>query len=678
MLVTVENNRILRIEAHPENRATKQGVCLKGLSYIERQNSPTRILTPLKRVHHGSNQSAFTPIDWNEALEEIAFHLQNTKNEFGPQAVMYYSASGTKGWLNRIGARFWRLFGGYTGIYGDLCWPAGLEATRLTLGENKHNAPWDLANARLIIQWGKNPAETNVQQMHFIEQARQQGGKLIVIDPRRTPTADQADMLIQPRPGSDGALALAVGHLLIKNQWINQPFISNYIHGFPEYASLVEKYSPRIAAEICGVPESQIEQLAEAIGSIQPVTINAGFGMQRYTNGGQTIRAIIALCAITGNIGKPGGGWVYANLQSHIFDPTQDPIDSFPPENPDGVARISVSTARLGEDMITQTEPPLKFLWIERGNPVCQNPDTHKTLKAFRSLDFRVVVEEQMTDTAKEADIILPAKTLFEQSDIINAYWHSYIQLKQQVITPPMMIRPESEIYWMLGLRLGYTDETMLAAGIPRPGETDQMINKMLEEINKKYGSFLNMEDLAESPFLAPGTQTLAFSDLQFATPSHKIELFSLEAAYRWKVDPLPSWTPPIESLLTPSDQNLYPLQILTPNTKNAIHSQFHNLTIIQQFDRGPTLNISTVDAKSRGLENGDSARIFNQRGELILTVAIDEGLNPGCVVCPNGYWLQNGKNVNVLSAGRETDMGYGAAFHDNLVQVEKWSGKNV
>ncbi len=673
MLVTVENNRVTRIEAHPENRATSEGVCLKGLSYVERQYSADRIKTPLKRVFAGSTSQAFAPVGWDEALDEIASRLQDAKKAYGPQSVFYYAASGTKGWLNRIGARFWRLFGGYTGIYGDLCWPAGLEATRLTLGENKHNDPWDLANARLIVLWGKNAAETNIQQMRFIEQSIQQGGRLVVIDPRRTESAAHADLFIQPRPGSDGILALALGSLLVANGWIDSVFIHQHILGFEAYRDLCQKVSLDEAAQICGVPAAQIELLANWIGASPSVTINAGYGMQRYSNGGQTIRAMIALCAITGNIGKPGSGWMYANLQSQVFDPVKDPLDSFPPNQPDGIARISISTAKLGLDMAVQQDPPLKFLWVERGNPVPQNPQTPATLAAIRSLDFRVVVDELMTDTALEADIILPGKTLFEQTDVINAYWHAYIQLKQKIVEAPPQVKPESEIYWHLGLRLGFSENELENAGIPRPGQSEMLLSKMLSELNDQYGSHLSLDRLAEGPVIAPNAEPVAFSDLKFATPSGKIELLSAEAGERWNVDPLPSWTPPIESLLAANNlKKQFPLQLLTPNTKNSIHSQFHQLYLIKQVDPGPRLSIHSNDAASRGLQEGDLARVFNDRGELFLPVHIDEGIRPGCVACPNGYWVQHGSGVNVLSAARETDMGYGAAFHDNLVQVER------
>ena len=221
MRVHVEDGRLRRIEPNPLNVATSEGPCLKGLSYVERVHSADRILHPLRRMSGGN----FERISWDDALGEIATRLGQTRDEFGPQSVLYYYASATKGVLNRIGAGFWRLFGGCTTTYGDLCWPAGLEATRLTLGENKHNAPWDLEHARLIVLWGKNSAETNIHQMPFVEQALEAGARLVVIDPRRTQTAERANLLIRPRPGSDGALALALAHLLVMHDRIDRSFV---------------------------------------------------------------------------------------------------------------------------------------------------------------------------------------------------------------------------------------------------------------------------------------------------------------------------------------------------------------------------------------------------------------------------------------------------------------------
>ena len=662
MRVHVEDGRIRKIEPHSANRATPGGACLKGLSYVERVYAPDRILHPLRR----ESASEFRRISWDEALDVIAGKLAELKVGPGPQSVLYYSASGTKGLLNAVGLEFWRIYGGCTTSYGDLCWPAGLEATRLTLGENKHSAPWDIANAKLIVLWGKNAAETNIHQMTFIDQALDAGAKLVVIDPRRTQSAERAALLIQPRPGTDGALALAVAHLLIESGRIDGAFIDRQVKGFAAFAASTEGFTPERAAEITDVPVQYIRRLAEYFGDVRPATISAGYGMQRFTNSGQTMRALLGLLAITGNIGRPGAGWVYANLQSHIFDEVRDPIALYPPAEPDGVVRVSVSTARLGLDMMAQRDPPLSMAWVERGNPVTQNPDTNTVLEAFRALEFRVVIDQFLTDTAREADIVLPAKTMFEQSDVIGAYWHAYIQLKQKVIDPPGEVKPESEIYRLLARRLGYA-EAEDAAIFP---VTDEEVEAYLERALEPFPD-LPLDRLRQGPQLAPGDQEVAFSDFVFATPSGKIELESSEAAERWGVDSLPAYVEPAESIRRAEpDPSVYPLYLLTPNTKNRIHSQFNNLAMIRQFSEEPVVWIHPDDAGRRGIGEGDRVRVFNDRGELRLEACLDAGLKVGCICVTNGWWISEGGTVNFCSAARETDMGYGAAFHEVRVEV--------
>ena len=663
--VQVENGRIRRIEPHPLNRATPEGACLKGLSYFERVHSPDRLLYPLRRQRDGS----FRLIAWSEALDTLADRLCAFRDESGPQSILYYAASGTKGLLNGVGMHFWRLFGGCTTTYGDLCWPAGLEATRLALGENKHSAPWDLARARLIILWGKNAAETNLHQMVFVQQALQAGGRLIVVDPRRTQTAEQAELLIQPRPGSDGALALAVAHELAAHDWIDREFIDRHVQGYTEFAAMIRSCSPAWAEPITDVPARYIRRLAEALGTIKPATISAGFGMQRYTNSGQTMRALIALLAVTGNIGRPGAGWVYANLQSQIFDPVQDPLAFYPPAEPDGIVRVGISTARLGREMQDLTDPPLRMAWVERGNPIPQNPDTNAVRRAFRALDFRVVVDQFLTDTAREADIVLPAKTMFEQSDVVGAYWHPYIQLKQKMLEPPGEVKPETEIYRLLAARLGL-DSVQVAAGIPGPSDAE--VEAFLTEKLRPFPE-LSLDRLREGPLLAPGQQEVAFTDLKFPTPSGRIELLCTEAAERWGVDALPVYHESAESVRNVSSpRERFPLYLMTPNTKNRIHSQFNNLALIRQFSEKPVVSLSPPDAAVRGIRRGDRVRIFNERGEFALEAHVDYGLKAGCAVVTNGWWLNEGGAVNLCSLGRETDLGHGAAFHDNLVQIAR------
>ncbi len=659
MRVTVVDGRLTAIDAHPGNLATSEGPCLKGLSYLERVYSPERLQHPMRRTAAGG----FERVSWDAALDLIAEAFLAARAEFGPQSLFYYSASGTKGLLNSRGSAFWRQFGGYTTTYGDLCWPAGLEAGRLTFGDNRQSAPWDIAQARLIVLWGKNPAETNLHQMRFIEQALDRGARLVVIDPRRTQSAERADVLIQPRPGTDGALALGLAHLIIAAGQVDAAFIARSVGGYEAFAASVVEWTPERTAAVTGVPEAQLRRLAEDMGGLQPMTFCVGFGMQRYSNSGQALRAMQALCVITGNLGRPGAGWVYANLATQVFSPVKDPLDFYPPATPDGVVRVSVSTARLGRDMLAQQDPPLRVAWVERGNPLSQNPETHRVREAFRQLAFRVVVDERLTDTAREADLVLPSKSLFEQTDVIGAYWHAYLQLRQKVIEPPGEVLPETDLYRALGPRLGLS-ELELDAILPAPG--DGGVEAWLQTRLDPLG--LTLAQLREGPILVPGAEEVAFADGRFTTPSGKIELVSAEARSRWGVDELPTYRETVEG---PAPAR-YPLQFLTPNTKNGIHSQFLRLAVLRQLDPGPALFMGPEDAAARNLRVGERVRVFNDRGELFLPLRVDFGLRPGVVAAFNGWGAEDGGSVNLLSEGRETDLGHGAAFHDNLVDVER------
>ncbi|MDY0254220.1 MAG: molybdopterin-dependent oxidoreductase [Tenuifilaceae bacterium] len=664
--VHVDNGKVVNISPSSQNKATPEGICLKGLSYVERANSPDRIVYP----HRKDSKGKFHRISWDEAFDSISGRLKHYKEQYGSQSVMYYAASGMSGLINELSGKFWHdIYGGATTVYGNLCWPAGLEATRLTLGENKHNVPWDLENAKLIVLWGKNPAESNIQEMIPLGKALDNGAQLIAIDPRRTDSTQRATVLIQPVPGTDAALALAVANLLILNNWIDKDFIDKNVLGFDEFKEHVKDYTSLWASEITGVPEALIYKLAWSIGNIKPMTLIPGYGMQRYSNGGQTVRCLLALSVLTGNIGKPGACWHYANLQSYVFDDVLEPDSYYPPAQPDGITRRSIATARLGADMLTTKNPPLKMIWVERGNPLAQNPDTNMVLKAFRKLDFRVVVEQFFTDTALEADIVLPAKNMFEQSDIIGSYWNPYVQLKQKVVEPTGEVMPENEIYYHLALRLGFAKEEVEKVLIS-PG--DEGVERFL---NQKLGRFpeLSMEQLKNGPVLAPGLEEIPFSDNIFRTPSGKIELYSQQANRLWGVNPLPSFEKPAEGYSDDKEQQLeYPLHLMSPNTKNRIHSQFGNLKVIKMLIPEPFVEINPSDAELRRIKDGDRVRVFNARGEVTVTAQLTYSLRKGCVVIHNGWWGAQGCALNVLSFGRETDMGHGTAFHDNMVEVER------
>ncbi len=665
-LVHVENGKIVNFEPHPDNLATPEGICLKGLSYKERVYSPDRILYPLKRNLYGQ----FDQISWEEALDHISEKLKFFHQEFGPQSVLFYESSGMSGLLNEISTLFWKNFGGATTTYGNLCWPAGLEAVRLTLGENKHNVPWDLENARLIIMWGKNAIDTNVQESIPLENALIKGAKLIVIDPRRTSTAEKAELLLQPKPGTDACLALGIAKILIKDNLVDKKFIEKYVLGFEEFKASIQKYTEDFVEKETGIPSKYLNLLANYIATIKPMTILPGYGMQRYTNGGQTVRAILSLQVLTGNIGKPGACFHYANLQSYVFDSTLEPESYYPPDKPDGLFRRTISKARLGNTMLEQSDPELKMIWVERGNPLTQNPDTNTIIKAFRKLDFRVVVEQFMTDTALEADIILPAKSMFEQSDIIGSYWNPYVQLKQKVIDPPGEVKPETEIYRLLAQKLNFPAEIINS---DFPESTNNGIDSWLMNKLKKFPD-LSLEKLKKGPIMAPGIQEIAFSDCKFNTPSGKIELLSDEAVVKWGVNMLPDYNETDERLNEGVDQTGSENQFyfLSPNTRNRIHSQFGNLKVIKQFEPEPLLDINPEDASILGIANGELVKVYNSQGELRIRSSFNYGIRRRCVSLPNGWWKSEGGGGNLLSAQRETDMGHGTAFHDNLVFIEK------
>ena len=654
--VQVENNRIMRILPYSGNLATPEGPCIKGLSNIERTHSPQRIIHPKIKTASGK----FEEINIDEALDVVADRLGAIKEKWGSHSILWYKGSGMSGLTNDIGYSFWKQFGGTTLTYGNLCWPAGLEAVRLTLGSVKHNVPWDLENAKTIIIWGKNPAETNIQEISFIARAKEKGCTIIVIDPLRTPTADIADILFRPRPGTDGALALALARIIIDKDLIDHEFIAKNVMGFEKLNQSL-RISPGEAELITGIPAENIVELATIIGTNSPLTILPGYGLQRHQNGGQTIRSVLLLSVITGNIGKSGSGFNYANLQSYIFDDVKEPLSYFADSEKDIPFRKTISMAKLGSDMLKTKDPELKAIWIERGNPILQSPDTNSVKKAFSSLTFKVVVEQFMTDTANYADIILPAKDMFEQSDIIGSYWSPYIQFKPKVIQSPGEVMPESEIYYHLAKRLNLNITQEM---IPEPGNNN--IEQWLENRIRGY-SKITLDNLRMAPLLAPGLQQIAWEDLKFNTPSGKIELYSHEAEMKWGISPLADYT----EINNSKEDKKYPLVFLTPNTGSRIHSQFGNLKIIKETTPEPYIRISPVDAFSRSLTEGQKIRVFNQIGELTGRVKITNRVLPGLIVFPNGLWFNEAGGVNQLIAGQETDIGFGAAFHDSRVEIE-------
>lgn len=653
LLVEVCDGELLSVRGDAQNRATRGKLCTKGLSYLERQNAEDRLLYPLRRTgERGSGQ--FERISWDEALDFLASKLVDLKQRYGSQSVLYYSYAGASGIINRYLLGFWAQYGGVSSTYGDLCYPTGCEATRLTYGALKHNAPWDLPNAGLVVLWGKNPAETNTQQMYFINQAVERGVPLVTIDPIRNASSVRSTLHLAPRPGTDAVIALAVGQALIERGAHDLPFLAQNAHGFEDYAARAAEYSLAQAAAICEVPLADLERFVQLLMEYRPASIICGYGMQSYTNSGQAVRAIALLPALLGSVGLPGGGFHFANQQAPAL------VWPYRPEQP-AFTREDISITKLGEDLARADNPPIRMVWVEKGNPLVTNPEVLTIEEAFSQLDTVVVVEQFLTDTARFADLVLPSTTMFEYSNLVMGYWHPYLQLQQQAVEPRGECRNETWIYRELGKRLGFD-----LRYLPEYNEG------ILEEVLQASGLPVTLAELRQGPYLAPGVEEIAFADHRFPTPSGKIEFSCPAMRERWGQDPLPCYQPLQEGRDGNSKSGgPYPLQLLTPHSRHRIHSQFNNLPGIKRLNPEPIIEINAQDAKARGIVDGAWVFVFNSRSRLRVKAWVSEGIKLGCVAINHGWWKADGARANELTAARHTDINNGAAFNDVLVEVE-------
>ena len=648
MLVTVEGDRITGIEGDPRNPATGGHVCLKGISYARRISTEQRLLTPLRRTRAG----AFERVSWDAALTDIAERLDRLRREAGPESVLYYEASGSHGALGRLAMAFWHQFGGCTLTYGDLCWPAGLEATRLTYGANRHNHPRLTVLSRFILLWGHNPAETNVHQMRLVFEAQEQGARVAVIDPRSTDTTDAADMHLKPRPGTDAALALGIARAIVDAGLQDREFLERHATGVEPYLARLRDFPLDRVAAITGLDEAGIRDLAVAYAAAKPALLVAGFGLQRHHRAGQTMRAVSLLPALTGNVGVAGGGWQYANLASHAL---KDP--PLPPEPPR--IRRAIPISRLGPALQEIANPRVAAMWIEKGNPASQNPRSGLVKDAIRALDLVVAVDQFHTDTTALAHYVLPAKTMFEEEDLVTAYWHPYLQLRAKIFDPPGEVRTETEIWRLLCERLGF--DTSYCPADPRP-----LLRAMLPD-----GRHDLLDTLRDGPVDPSGLGDVAFADGRFPTPSGKVEFSSADAARLWGVDPVPDYAALGEGHESPVAQT-YPLQLLSCKTRERIHSQFGNLDWVRGVERPHRLDIHPDDATARGLRGGERALVWNDRGRLEIAVHLDHGIRPGVVHVLEGRCHAGDPEVNVLTDAGVTDMNHGATFYECLVEVKR------
>ena len=650
--VDVEKGKIIKVRGNRNSPVNQGRICTKGMHYPNMLYSPERLLYPLQRIGK-RGKGEFKRISWEQTLDSIYEKLKNLKEQYGPESVLYYNRFANLGVVKNCAYGFWYQFGGFTSTYGGLCDSAAQEAITLTYGEVKHNEISDLENSKLIILWGSNPAYTNIHLMQHVNKAVDKGAKLITIDIRENESGAKSHLYLNPRPGTDGCLALGIASQLIKNNIIDGNFIDQHTFGFAEFKELVKNFPLEKVSAITEIPTATIKSLINYLRENPRYALICGMGVQRYTNGGQTIRAISLLPALTGSIGKKGCGFYFSDRQA------PEPNWPFFPPKPKRI-RHSIAVAKLASELDKQADPPVKAVWIEQANPMTSNPNTNLLARSMNQLDFIVVADLFLTDTSRMADIILPVASIFEYYDLITGYGHSYIQLQQKIIEPPGECKHESEIYRLLSKKFDFNLDYL-------PQNNLSTIEKIINSSNLNT----DVDELKGQPYLHPSYQEIAFGDLKFNTPTQKVEFFSQRMRDRWGEDPLPAYNEPVENRYSsPNIYNKYPLSLITSHAYDKMNSQFSDISI---FKEEPFVWINPQDAAKRGINENDRVKVHNERGSLILKAILTEKVTPGIVHSYFGWWDRvHQANLNKLTGEYISDIGYGTAFHNCLVEVQK------
>jgi len=670
MLVQVENNaengRATRLRGDPNHPVTQGFLCGKVAQYLEREYSPERLLYPQKRVG-AKGEGRFERISWDEALETVAARLTKISGEFGPEAILPYSYGGTLGMLNGGGMdrRFFHRLGA-SRLDRTICSTAGGAGSVAANGFRYSTEPEQFRLSKLIIAWGANIHGANIHLWPFIVEARRNGAKLVVIDPIRTRTAALADQHLTINPGSDLALALGLMHVIVGENLHDADYVAQYTNGFAALRERVAGYPPERVAALTGIAAEDIVQLARDYATTRPAAIRLSYGVQRSQQGGSAVRAITILPALVGSWREAGGGLQLSTSQAFQFNRAGLEMPELQRRSPLGREARIVNMSLLGKALTELDGPPVQAMVVYNSNPAAVAPDQNIVLRGLCREDlFTVVLEQFQTDTADYADILLPATTFLEHTDVYFAYGHHYLPLARPALPAPGETKSNVDTFRALALRMGFDDacfrdseddmiRTLLSSGHPfLDGIT-------LERLDREHFVRLNVAP-EDAPFLP-------FAHGEFGTPSGKCE-FGAESL---------EYTPPVESRF--GDESLrgkYPLELISSKNDDSMNSTFGYRAGVDE--ETSILHLHPADAEPRAIRSGDRVRVFNDRGSLLLKAKVatpNHGVvQAGVVRSPSTRWLKrasDGRNVNVLTSDRLTDMGGGPTFYNCLVQVER------
>ena len=664
MLVTVQDGVATKIQGDPSMPFTDGTLCTKVAHYLERTYAPDRLLHPLKRTGK-KGRGEFRRITWDEALDEIAARLKAAAAE-NPETILPCSYAGTMGMVqySSMDRRFFHRLGA-TLLDRTLCSTAGKFGLRATLGGSVGMDPERFDEAKLILLWGANPVVSNLHLWSRVQEAKRRGAKVVAIDPYRSLSAEKCTQHVALQPGTDGALALGMMHVLIAESLIDQDYIANYTLGYEALRQRVlQTYTPQWAARACGITAEEVVQLARDYGRSRPAAIRLNYGMQRHAGGGIAARTVACLPALVGAWRDAAGGIVLTTADFYGFDHAAL-------ERPDLLKRKTrvINHSALG-DALTSAEPPVRATIVYNNNPVAVCPDSSKVVAGFAREDlFTVVMDSFQTDTADYADIVLPATTQLEHVDIHKSYGHLYVLANNQAIAPLGESLPNIEVFRRLAQRMGFDDACF------RDSDED-VARQALASGHKNLGG-ISWESLKEHGWqrLAVPQRFAPFADGGFATPSGKCEFYS-EALAKQGLDPLPFYNPPAEAPdSNPALARRYPLSFISPPRRNFLNSSFANLPRFREGDKAPELEMHPDDAAARGIRDGDAVRVFNDRGEFAAVARVNRKPRRGLVVALSVWWKKfapDGRNANDVTSQRIADLGGAATFYDCLVEVAR------
>ena len=685
MVFEVENGRLTGVKGNPDHPMTRGGLCTKLRDYEQRHYHPDRLLHPLRRSGpKGSGQ--FTRISWDEALSEISTRWKALIAAHGPQTIAPYSYLGHQGLVHGLngGDAFFNRMGA-TVTERTFCGEGSATAWLMTYGPSGGMDPESFKHSRFIIIWACNSVSTNLHHWHIVKDAQRAGAKVVVIDAYRSRTAREADWHIAPRPGTDGALAMALIHVLIAEELYDEDYVARYTEGFEALAARAAKRTPEWAESVTGIPADDIRTLAREYAAERRAAIRMGVALERHQGGGQTIRAVCCLPALTGAWREVGGGILAMPVWEHPYRFDEICRPDWIPQG----TRV-INNLQLGRHLTGRIpmDPPIHSLMVWNSNPVTQAPETDLIVEGLLREDlFTVVADHFMVDTARYADIVLPAAMGAEMEDIILSWGHNYLTYNAKCVEAPGEALPNAEIFRRLARAMGYTEE--------RLQWSDAECLEHFVDWNSPACSGITLDLLRTKGYahltIGGADDRAPHREGNFPTPSGKCEFVSSIAAngnfvagpFRQMyadmqggeaLDAVPDYVPCRESPATnPALAARYPLNIVSPKSHGFLNSCYANMEG-KQKNQGPQfLLIHADDAGRRGIAQGDTVRVFNDRGAFEAAAQLSTDVNPGVVVATLGYWRQlNRGTVNSISSAEFVNMGHAPSFSDNLVEVSR------